>query len=127
MDRGKAGSKYHVLCDGNGLPLHALANTHDGRMLAPLLDTNRPSVNVPDGRDVRGGGRASCTLTRAVSGDDLLVKAGKGLPPTVFHSGVAVESRAPFASRSTQDRCPRHRDRGRLQPDRRSSQAQRGP
>jgi transposase len=42
-DRGKAGSKYHVLCDRNGLPLHALvtgANTHDSRMLAPLLDTN---------------------------------------------------------------------------------------
>jgi len=42
-DRGKAGSKYHVLCDRNGLPLHALitgANTHDSRMLEPLLDTN---------------------------------------------------------------------------------------
>jgi transposase len=42
-DRGKAGSKYHVLCDRNGLSLHALvtgANTHDSRMLAPLLDTN---------------------------------------------------------------------------------------
>ncbi|WFG47319.1 IS5 family transposase [Pseudonocardia alni] len=42
-DRGKAGSKYHVLCDRNGLPLHAVvsgANTHDSRMLAELLDTN---------------------------------------------------------------------------------------
>ncbi|MCW2721416.1 MAG: transposase [Pseudonocardia sp.] len=42
-DRGKAGSKYHVLCDRNGLSLHALvtgANTHDSRMLAELLDTN---------------------------------------------------------------------------------------
>ena len=32
-----------MLCDRNGLPLHALitgANTHDSRMLAPLLDTN---------------------------------------------------------------------------------------
>lgn len=42
-DRGKAGTKYHVLCDRNGLPLHALvsgANTHDSRMLTELLDTN---------------------------------------------------------------------------------------
>jgi transposase len=59
-DRGKAGSKYHVLCDRDGLPLHALvtgANTHDSRMLAPLLDTNpgvrerpraaRPSTTPP--------------------------------------------------------------------------------
>ena len=31
-DRGKAGTKYHVLCDRNGLPLHVLAtgaNAHD--------------------------------------------------------------------------------------------------
>ena len=50
-DRGKAGSKYHVLCDRNGLPLHALitgANTHDRRMLAPLLDTN-PGVRERQG------------------------------------------------------------------------------
>lgn len=42
-DRGKAGTKYHVLCDRNGLPLHVVvtgANTHDSRMLAELLDTN---------------------------------------------------------------------------------------
>ncbi|GAA4539224.1 hypothetical protein GCM10023175_10220 [Pseudonocardia xishanensis] len=32
-----------MLCDRNGLPLPALvtgANTHDSRMLAPLLDTD---------------------------------------------------------------------------------------
>ncbi len=54
-DRGKAGSKYHVLCDRNGLPLHALitaANTHDSRMLAPLLDTN-PGIRERAGRPGR--------------------------------------------------------------------------
>ena len=42
-DRGKAGTKYHVLCDRNGLPLHAViseANAHDSTLLAALLDTN---------------------------------------------------------------------------------------
>jgi IS5 family transposase len=42
-DRGKAGTKYHVLCDRTGLPLHVQisgANAHDSTMLAPLLDTN---------------------------------------------------------------------------------------
>jgi transposase len=44
-DRGKAGSKYHLLVDANGLPLHALisgANTHDSKLFEPLLDTNPP-------------------------------------------------------------------------------------
>ncbi len=46
-DRSKHGSKYHVLCDANGLPLHALisgANTHDSMLFEPLLDTN-PAVH----------------------------------------------------------------------------------
>ena len=54
-DRGKAGTKYHVLCDRNGLPLHALvsgANTHDSRMLTELLDTN-PGVREHAGRPGR--------------------------------------------------------------------------
>jgi transposase len=54
-DRGKAGSKYHVLCDRNGLPLHALitgANTHDSTMLAPLLDAN-PGVRERRGQPGR--------------------------------------------------------------------------
>ena len=41
-----------MLCDRNGLPLHALitgANTHDSRMLEPLLDTN-PGVRERAGR-----------------------------------------------------------------------------
>jgi transposase len=54
-DRGKAGSKYHVLCDRNGLPLHAVvtgANTHDSKMLTELLDTN-PGVRERRGRPGR--------------------------------------------------------------------------
>jgi hypothetical protein len=51
-DRGKAGSKYHVLCDANGLPLHVMlsaANTHDSMLCEPLLDTN-PTVRGHHGR-----------------------------------------------------------------------------
>jgi transposase len=51
-DRGKAGSKYHILCDANGLPLHAVlsaANTHDSKLFEPLLDTN-PAVRGRRGR-----------------------------------------------------------------------------
>ncbi|NMH96503.1 hypothetical protein HF526_04090 [Pseudonocardia sp. K10HN5] len=45
--RAKRRGKYHVLCDRNRLPLHALvtgASTHDSGMLAPLLNTN-PGVH----------------------------------------------------------------------------------
>ena len=45
----------HVLCDRNGLPLHALvsgANIHDSRMLTELLDTN-PGVREQRGRPGR--------------------------------------------------------------------------
>ena len=51
-DRGKAGSKYHILCDANGLSLHAMlsaANTHDSKLFEPLLETN-PAVRGPWGR-----------------------------------------------------------------------------
>jgi transposase len=54
-DRGKAGSKYHLLCDVNGLPLHVLlsaADTHDSKMFEPLLETN-PAVRGRRGRPGR--------------------------------------------------------------------------
>jgi transposase len=54
-DWGKAGSKYHILCDANGLPLHALlsaANTHDSKLFEPLLETN-PAVRGRRGRPGR--------------------------------------------------------------------------
>jgi len=44
-DRGKAGSKYHLLVDGHGVPLASglsAANTHDSRLLEPLVDAVRP-------------------------------------------------------------------------------------
>ncbi|MCO1660993.1 IS5 family transposase [Pseudonocardia humida] len=69
-DRGKAGTKYHVLCDRNGLPLNVLitgANTHDSRMLAPLLDTN-PGVREQVGRP--GRPRRRPQKLHADKGDD---------------------------------------------------------
>ncbi|MFD0746078.1 IS5 family transposase [Phytohabitans flavus] len=45
VDRGKPGSKIHVLCDRRGVPLTCLisaANTHDSQLLIPLLDSIAP-------------------------------------------------------------------------------------
>src|SRR3712207_1890672 len=41
-DRGKAGSKYHLLVDATGLPLNVLvsaANRHDSLFVEPILDS----------------------------------------------------------------------------------------
>ena len=46
-DRGKPGSKHHVLTDAIGIPLNAIltgANRHDVTQLLPLID-NAPSVS----------------------------------------------------------------------------------
>lgn len=48
-DRGKPGSKYHILVDAAGVPLAALlsaANTHDSKLFEPLLDA-APAVKGP--------------------------------------------------------------------------------
>ena len=55
LARGKSGTKYHLLTDRNGLPLHVLvsaANTHDSKLFEPLLETN-PAVRGRRGRPGR--------------------------------------------------------------------------
>ncbi|GAA1038397.1 hypothetical protein GCM10009557_54260 [Virgisporangium ochraceum] len=45
VDRGKPGSKIHVLCDRTGIPLAVLitaANVHDSQVMVPLLDSFAP-------------------------------------------------------------------------------------
>jgi transposase len=52
VGRGKPGSKLHLVCDGNGLPLTAAvtaANVTDVTMLAALVD-DVPPVRTPSGR-----------------------------------------------------------------------------
>jgi transposase len=50
-DRGKPGSKYHVLVDRRGVPLAVqltAANVHDSKMLEPLVDAVQP-IRRPTG------------------------------------------------------------------------------
>jgi IS5 family transposase len=52
VDRGKPGSKLHLVCDGGGLPLTAVvtaANVNDAIMLQAVLD-DVPPVLTPSGR-----------------------------------------------------------------------------
>ena len=56
VDRGKAGSKYHLLIDAGGIPLVVVglssANTHDSLLLKQLVD-GIPAVIGPRGRPGR--------------------------------------------------------------------------
>jgi transposase len=52
VDRGKPGSKLHLVCDGGGLPLTAAvtaANVNDTTMLQAVLD-DVPPIRAPSGR-----------------------------------------------------------------------------
>jgi IS5 family transposase len=58
-DRGKPGSKYHLLTDRGGIPLAvrlSAANTHDSLLLEPMVDAV-PAIKGPRGRPGRPGRR----------------------------------------------------------------------
>ncbi len=55
VDRGKPGSKYHLVVDHNGIPLAvrlSAANAHDSTQLLPLIDAI-PSLIGPRGKPGR--------------------------------------------------------------------------
>ena len=50
VDRGKRGSKYHLVVDRNGIPLAvtlSAANAHDSTLLEPTIDAIPPIVGPP--------------------------------------------------------------------------------
>ena len=52
VDRGKPGSKLHLVCDGGGLPLTAAvtaADLNDTTMFQAVLD-EVPPIRTPSGR-----------------------------------------------------------------------------
>jgi transposase len=55
-DRGKNGSKRHLITDGQGTPLaieHTAANVHDSEMAIPIVDAVPPIKTVHGGRRKR--------------------------------------------------------------------------
>jgi len=62
VDRGKPGSKLHLVCDGGGLPLTAAvtaANVNDTTMFQALLD-DVPPVRTPAGQRRTQAGQGPC-------------------------------------------------------------------
>jgi hypothetical protein len=107
VDRGKSGSKYHVLVTADGLPLNIAvsgANRHGSIFVAPILDS-MPAIRAPAAA-IPGADRSSCTRTRATTtsscgpGSD-----GEGSPrgspaaawkPARGSAGTAGSSNAPL-------------------------------
>jgi transposase len=88
-DRGKPGSKRHVLVDTNGIPLALLlsaANVHDSRLFEPLLDA------VPPIRQCAGRPRRRPSKLHADKGYDYdrCRKAARrrGITPRIARRGI---------------------------------------
>ncbi|MDQ1022901.1 transposase [Streptomyces umbrinus] len=112
MDRGRPGSKVHVLSDANGLPLRvglSAANTHDSQALKPMVAhfhmgheshaaDSKPqrlhadkAYDVPHLRRWLWGKRIGVRIAR--KGIDSSERLGRRQP--VRHTGRAVPSRSP--------------------------------
>jgi transposase len=94
VDRGKAGSKIHVLSDAAGLPLAtavSAANTHDKHALRPLF------LAIPPIRSRRGPRRRKPAKARADKGydfDDLRGwLRGRGIVPRIARRGIESSER----------------------------------
>ena len=93
-DRGKPGSKRHVLVDAHGVPLALLlsaANVHDSRLLEPLLDA------VPPIRQCAGRPRKRPAKLHADKGYDYdrcrRACRRRGIVPRIARRGIESSER----------------------------------
>jgi transposase len=96
-DRGKLGSKYHLLVDRNGIPLAvrlSAANVHDSQLLEPVVDAVPPIVG-PRGRPGRPRKRpAKLHADNAYdSSDRRRALRSRGITPRIARRGVESSER----------------------------------
>jgi transposase len=96
-DRGKAGSKYHLLVDRQGVPLAvqlSAANVHDSKLLEPLVDAVAP-IRRPFGQP--GRPRTRPAKLHADKGYDYPEKRRalrrRGITPRIARRGVESSER----------------------------------
>ena len=97
VDRGRPGSKMHVLSDANGLPVVvglSAANTHDSTQLLPLVDAI-PSIIGPRGRSGRPRKRpAKLHADKAYDSADLRRSLrARGITPRLARRGIHSSER----------------------------------
>ncbi len=96
-DRGKAGSKYHVLVDRQGIPLAvqlSAASVHDSKLLEPLVDAVRP-IRRPTGEPGRPRKRPAKLHgdTGYDSPDKRRALRQRGIVPRIARRGVESSER----------------------------------
>jgi transposase len=91
VDRGKTGSKLHVLSDANGLPLLvgvSAANTHDSHALQPMV------MGLPAIRSRRGPRRRKPARLRADKAYDSVAHRTwlreRGIIPRIARRGIST-------------------------------------
>jgi transposase len=97
VDRGKLGSKYHLVVDRNGIPLAvslSSANVHDSTQLLPVIDSIPPIIG-PRGKPGRPRKRPaklhadkaydSSTLRRSLR--------ARGITPRIARRGIESSNR----------------------------------
>jgi len=97
VDRGKLGSKYHLVVDRTGIPLAvrlSAANAHDATQLLPLVDTI-PSIIGPRGKPGRPRERpAKLHADKAYDSSELRrALRARGITPRLARRGIDSSER----------------------------------
>jgi transposase len=97
VDRGKLGSKYHLVVDRGGIPLAvrlSAANAHDSTLLVPLVDAIPPIIG-PRGRPGRPRKRpAKLHADKAYDSADLRrALRARGITPRIARRGIDSSER----------------------------------
>ena len=97
VDRGKPGSKYHLVVDRTGIPLAvrlSAANAHDATQLIPLIDAI-PSIIGPRGKPGRPRKRpAKLHADKAYDSADLRrALRTRGITPRIARRGIDSSQR----------------------------------
>jgi transposase len=91
VDRGKPGSKLHLVCEGGGLPLTAVVTAADTTMFAALLD-DVPPIRTPSGRR-----RTRPAAVHADKGYDSAANRAwlrrRGIRPRIARCGIESSAR----------------------------------
>jgi transposase len=96
-DRGKPGTKYHLVVDRNGVPLAvrlSAANTHDSTQLLPLVDAVPPIIG-PRGKPGRPRKRPAKLHADKAYDSSALRNAlrSRGITPRLARRGIDSSER----------------------------------
>jgi IS5 family transposase len=94
VDRGKPGSKLHLVCDGSGLPLTAVvtaANVNDTTIFQAVVD-DVPPIRTPSGRRRTRPGKVHADKGYDSAANRAYLRR-RGIRPRIARRGVESSSK----------------------------------